>query len=202
MGRPQTTAVEHLEAARAGSAAALGQMLQACRGYLLAIARQELAPDLQAKGGASDLVQETFLEAQRDFARFEGSTEEELLAWLRQLLLHNLANFTRRYRETEKRQIDKEVPLEGPGSSAELGEGLIADTPTPSEVAMRQEREEAVRRALGRLPEEYRQILLWRYQEQLPFEEIGRRLDRTANAARKLWARAVERMQAELETPP
>src|SRR5262249_48816230 len=87
-----------LYAARAGSPEALGQMLEACRCYLLGIADREFDAGLRAKGAPSDLVQETFLEAQRDFAQFQGSTEAELLAWLRRMLLHNLANFIRDYR--------------------------------------------------------------------------------------------------------
>jgi RNA polymerase sigma-70 factor (ECF subfamily) len=67
---------------------------------------------------------------------------------------------------------------------------------------MSQEQAEAVQRALQRLPEEYRQVILLRLQDDRPFEEIGRALGRTANAARKLWERAVERLQQELETPP
>src|SRR5262249_58319869 len=102
MKGPVDYTVQQLDEARAGSRAALGRVLEACRGYLMMIARQELDRDLQAKGSASDLVQETFLEAQRDFDRFSGTTEEELLAWLRRLLLNNIANFTRPYRDTDK----------------------------------------------------------------------------------------------------
>ena len=89
-----------LAAARGGSTEALGQALEACRRYLLLVAQKELDPHLHAKGGASDLVQETFLEAQRDFAQFQGTNEAEWLAWLRQVLLNNLGHFTRRYRAT------------------------------------------------------------------------------------------------------
>jgi RNA polymerase sigma factor (sigma-70 family) len=67
---------------------------------------------------------------------------------------------------------------------------------------MARERAELVRRALDRLPEDYRWALLWRYQETLSFEEIGRLLQRSPNAARKLWARALVRLQQELEPPP
>jgi RNA polymerase sigma-70 factor, ECF subfamily len=63
-------ASQYLPAARAGSREALGQALEICRGYLLRVANQGLDAELRAKGGASDLVQETFLEAQRDFGRF------------------------------------------------------------------------------------------------------------------------------------
>src|SRR5438874_1463377 len=105
---PAPSVVKWLAAARAGSSEALGNVLETCRAYLLLIARQELDTELQAKGGASDLVQETFLEAQRDFRQFAGQTEEELLAWLRRLLLNNVANFRRRYRETAKRDVNAE----------------------------------------------------------------------------------------------
>src|SRR5262249_59475811 len=100
-------------------AEALGQALEACRGYLLLIAQRELDSDLQAKGGASDLVQETLVDALRDFGRFHGESEAELQAWLRQLLLHNLVDFTRHYRQAKKRQIGRELELEGGDSSAD-----------------------------------------------------------------------------------
>jgi RNA polymerase sigma-70 factor (ECF subfamily) len=202
MAEPADNAARLLPAVRAGSQEALGQVLEACRGYLLLIAQQELDPVLRAKGGASDLVQETFLEAHRDFGRFGGTTEAELLAWLRRLLLNNLANFTRRYRETAKRRTASEVPLASGDSSAEGAGEPSADASSPSEQAIAHEQAEAVQRALERLPEDYRRVILLRYQDDLPFEEIGRLMGRSANAAEKLWARAVERLQQELETPP
>src|SRR5262245_4961414 len=117
-------AAQRLAAARSGSREALGQALEACRGYLHLLAERELDPDLRAKGSASDLVQETFLEAQKDFRQFHGNSEEELRAWLRQLLLNNLANFTRRYRTTAKRAVGREMRIEAGGSSAERAAGL------------------------------------------------------------------------------
>jgi RNA polymerase sigma-70 factor (ECF subfamily) len=191
-----------LVAARAGSAEALGRLLAACSGYLETIARRELDPDLQVKNSASDLVQETFLEAQRDFPRFQGSTEDELLAWLRQMLLNNIGNFARRYRGTQKRQLGREVSLDAGASSEKWADELMADSSSPSEKVMRQERAEAVARVLAQLPEDYRLVLLYRYQEQLSFEEIAQRMGRSSNAARKLWARAVECFQNEMGSPP
>jgi RNA polymerase sigma factor (sigma-70 family) len=64
------------------------------------------------------------------------------------------------------------------------------------------ERAEAVRQALQRLPEDYRRVLLWHYQEQRSFDEIGGLLGRTPNAARKLFARALERFQEEMGAEP
>src|SRR5262245_33106202 len=156
MTSPAKGAAEWLPGARAGSAEALGRALEACRGYLLLVAQRELAPDLRTKAGASDLVQETFLEAQRDFARFHGDSEAELLAWLRRLLLNNLANFTRHYRATDKRRVALEVALGGADSSCAPGAAVADDAPSPSGEAQAREQDEAVRRALERLPEDYR----------------------------------------------
>jgi RNA polymerase sigma-70 factor (ECF subfamily) len=186
-----------LSAARSGSPTALGDALETCRAYLLLIANQEQDPELRTKGSASDLVQETFLEAHRDFSRFGGQTPEELRAWLRQLLPHNLADFTRRYRGTAKR-AGRELPLDGGSASGGAGLGLAGADPSPSAEAVAHEQAEALRQALQRLPEDYRQVILFRYQEQRSFEEIGQLLQRTPNAARLLWLRAVERLKQEL----
>jgi len=86
MAESGQSAGERLSLAGAGSAEALGQALEVWRNYLLVIAGRQLDPGLHAKGGASDLVQETILEAQRDFAQFQGTSEAELLAWLRHTL--------------------------------------------------------------------------------------------------------------------
>ncbi len=191
-----------LEAARAGSREALGEALQAYRTYLLLIAQQELDPELRAKGGASDLVQETFVDAQRLLGSFKGTAEGPWAAWLRELLLNNLADFVRRYRATGKRRVSREVGQPAGDSGADRGTEAAADTPSPSVTAMAAEKAAALERALGRLPEDYREVLLLRYQGDLSFEDIGRRLGRSANAARKLWLRALRELEQELEAPP
>jgi RNA polymerase sigma-70 factor (ECF subfamily) len=148
------------------------------------------------------LVQETFLEAQKDFAHFQGNSQDELRAWLRQILLHNLANFTRRYRATAKRRLGREVALDVSGSSADREGGLLLDALSPSGVVMAEEQAEALRRALERLPDDYRQIILLHYQEQRPLTEIAPRLNRSYDAVRSLWARAIRRLRQEMEAPP
>jgi RNA polymerase sigma-70 factor (ECF subfamily) len=197
MTEPAHNAAERLSAARAGSSEALGQALQACRKYLLLVARRECNEELRAKGGASDLVQETFLKAHRHFNRFHGETERELLAWLRQLLLNNLVSFRRLF-VAGKRRVGREVTLDLGGSSSPIRE-LRAQTPSPSEQVVGHERDQALENAFRRLPDDYRQVLVLRYVEGRTFEEIGQALGRSPNAARKLWARAVERLQHELD---
>jgi RNA polymerase sigma-70 factor (ECF subfamily) len=202
MARRAEDASHWLPAARAGSMEALGQALELFRRYLLRIAERELDPDLRAKGGASDLVQLTFLEAQRDFAKFHGDSGPELRAWLRRLLVDNLANFSRHYRHTAKRCVAREVALDAGTSAGPPGGEACADSPSPSTEAMAQERAQALAQALSQLPEEYGRVITLRHYQQHSFEEIGKLMDRSAEAARKLWARAIERLRQELGTLP
>lgn len=187
---------QFLSAARAGSREALGRALQAYRNYLLEIARDEIDRALQAKGGASDLVQETFLEASRAFPRFHGQSAPELRAWLRALLLRHVAKHGRRFRTTLKRRVAAEVPLGTLPDGQEIPLG--ADTPTPSAGVAADEELGLLRQALERLPDDYRRVVHLRYQEGRTFEEIGPLMGRTANAVRMLWLRAVERVKHEL----
>jgi RNA polymerase sigma-70 factor (ECF subfamily) len=192
-----------LSEARGGSADALGRLLEHYRPYLLLVAERELDPGLRAKGGASDLVQETFLEAHRDLPRlFTGSSDDELRAWLRRLLLNNLGTFARSFRGTAKREVGREVCLGADDSRSEPVNGLAARGDTPSRVMMANESAETIKHALSRLPDDYRRVIQLRYEESRSFEEVGRIMGRTPEAARKLWARAMERLRAEWEAGP
>jgi RNA polymerase sigma-70 factor (ECF subfamily) len=161
------------------------------------IAARGLDADLVAKGGASDLVQDTLLGAYRDFGAFHGSSREELLAWLRKILQNNLAVHRRRYRGTRKRQVSLEIPIGG-SSGAAAWHALRCDSATPGAAAVRREQMAALLAALGRIPEDYRRVVVWHQYERLTFEQIGQRLGRSADAVRKLWSRALIRLTEEL----
>jgi RNA polymerase sigma-70 factor (ECF subfamily) len=191
-----------LRAARAGSASALGQLLEAYRDYLLLVANQELDGDLRAKAAPSDLVQETFLEAQRDFLHFQGTSEGEWLAWLRRVLLHNLGHLRQRYRVAGKRQVAREVSLEVDDSGVPLKQELPAGIITPGTAAQAREEQAALEQALANLPEVYRQVILLRHREHRSFAEIARLLERSEDSVQKLWARAVEQLRRQLGTVP
>ncbi|HTK77148.1 MAG TPA: sigma-70 family RNA polymerase sigma factor [Gemmataceae bacterium] len=190
-----------LAAARAGSAEALGRLFEQFRPYLLAIAAGELDADLAAKVAPSDLVQETFLEGQRDFAAFRGQQPEELRAWIRQVLIHNLENSRRHYRKTLARRVDREVPLPSLGPLAVPGEHLAGDDSSPSARIGRSEDRHLVQQALARLPDHYRSVIVWHHKEGLTFEVIGARLNRSPDAVRSLWWRALQRLKQLLESP-
>jgi len=195
-----TQMAQWLHEAREGSEEALGRLLDNCRRYLLLVANQELHSPLQAKFGPSDLVQDTFLKAHRHFEAFAGTTEAELLAWLRRILLNSAANAVRSFRGTAGRDLDREVSLEDKAGSGRLVTRLAAPGDTPSAQMRGAEQSEALERGLAQLPEHYRQIIEWHSLEERSFEEIGQEIGKSADAARKLWGRAVEQMQRVLGT--
>lgn len=187
-----------LQAARQGSAESIGEALEACRDYLNLIAREELDRALRAKIGGSDLVQETFVIAQRDFGRFEGDSPGELQAWLRGILINKIQETRRRYK-TGKRRVGRELPLDGPKSSDRQARERPDKLASPSRQAVTTEEAERMSLALSSLSADYRQVIQLRNWELESFEEIGRRMDRSAGAARALWVRALEQLTKALE---
>jgi RNA polymerase sigma-70 factor, ECF subfamily len=190
---------EWLQAARQGSREAMGKLLEACRAYLLLVANRELPVDLRAKGGASDLVQETFLDGHRHFSRFKGETEEELLAWLRGILLNNLSMFDRYYRQAAKRRIAREASLERSRESGQEALSLSASTPSPSWHVVAREEADALDEAIARLPDDCRRIIVLIHLENLSFAAAAEAMNRSVDAARRLWGRAVDLLADEVD---
>ena len=193
---------ELLALARGGDDAALGQLLERFRSYLTVLARVQIGRRLQGKADPTDLVQEAFLEAARHFARFRGSTEPELAAWLRQILGGCLTHLVRRYYGTGARDVRLERPLgdEPDRSSQMIDGGLIDQESSPSQRASR--REEAVRLAdaLQLLPDDYREVIVLRHLEGLTFPQVAERMGRTLDSVEKLWVRALARLKQALGT--
>src|SRR5437660_5036837 len=101
-----TPSPEHLlQEARVGDAAALGHLLELYRRYLALLARMQIGRRLQGKVDASDVVQETFLDAHRHFAVFRGESEAEFVQWLRQILAAKLADLQRRFLGAQGRDV-------------------------------------------------------------------------------------------------
>jgi RNA polymerase sigma-70 factor (ECF subfamily) len=187
-----------IEQARAGCTTSLGTLLQQCRGYLLAIANQRLDEQLQAKMGGSDLVQQTLMYAHRDFAHFRGRSEAELLAWLQRILLNEVARANRDFLETAKRDVSREVAFGQQDGSRGRGSWLPADIETPSKQAAAEEDDARLEQALQRLNGPYRQVIELRNRDLHTFAEIGARMAISEERARRLWARAIERLRRDL----
>ncbi len=189
-----------LRQARSGDAEALGRLLQLYRQYLAFLARREIGRRLQGKVDPSDAVQEAFLGAHRDFAQFRGTTEREFTAWLRQVLASVLANLVRHYQGTRRRDVrlERQLAAELDESSEALDRGLIDVHSSPSQRADRREQAVLLADALGRLPEEQRELLILRHLEGLTFPEVARRLGRSVDSVKKQWPRALAALRRSL----
>jgi RNA polymerase sigma-70 factor (ECF subfamily) len=182
-----------LHRARAGDGPTLGRLLELYRAYLVVLARVQIGRRLQGKVDASDVVQEAFLGAYRDFPQFRGKTEPEFLGWLRQILASLLANLVRHYQGTQRRDVrlERQLAVELEQSSQALDRGLVAPQSSPSQQAIRREQSVVLAEALGRLPETWRELLILRHLEGLSFPEVAQRLGRTVDSVKKLWPRAL-----------
>jgi RNA polymerase sigma-70 factor, ECF subfamily len=186
-----------LRQARAGDPGALGQLLEQYQRYLALLARVQIGQRLQGKVDAVDLVQETFLEAHRHFPAFRGTTEAELLAWLRQILAARLADLLRRYLGTQGRDVRLEREIEDAfcQSSVALDRGLVAPQSSPSQQASRREQAVILADALSQLPEDYREVLVLRHLEGLTFPEVAGRMGKSLDSVEKLWMRGLARLR-------
>ena len=140
----------------------------------------------------SDLVQETLVKFQAGISRFSGDSEEQLVIWLKRILCNSIGN-ARRFHDSLCRQVSRE-------SQVGLGEQTVCiNDVTPSGQAMRREAFRAMEQALSKLTPIYRQVIELRHRERLSFHEISLRLDRSPDAARMLWCRAIERLKLTIE---
>jgi RNA polymerase sigma-70 factor (ECF subfamily) len=175
-----------LEAARNGSGPALGSILESCHGYIAAVAARQVPRRLRGRIRPSSLVQETYLRACQNFDRFRGRSERQLLAWLRQIMLHCLINLLR---QPQFRRPVHPLPA-----------GLAGRTAEPDRQAADLEGARALTAALDRLPAHYRLAIELRHFHRLSFEEVGHVLGCSAEAARKVWARAQAKLGEELRS--
>jgi RNA polymerase sigma-70 factor (ECF subfamily) len=189
---------------KSGNGEALGPLLERYRNYLRLLARIEIGRRLQGKLDASDLVQETFLEAHRHFPSFEGIAEAQLLSWLRQILAGRVASTVRRYLGTQGRNVSLEQELNGSldNSARWLEHDLAASATSPSGQAVRREQAVLLADALDRLPADYREAIILRHLEGLTFPEVARRMNRSQDSVEKLWLRALTRLRRAFGGPP
>jgi len=190
---------ELIAQARQGDAQSRERLFVLCRSYLGFVARSQVESWLRVKVDASDLVQQTMLEAHRDFEQFQGASEKQWLAWLRKILSRNAADFVRRYRGTAKRQQRREICFRDPGDSLSRGAAEpAAPEATPSQELLRLDNELRVTAALAELPEDYQEVIVLRNLQRLPFSEVAQRMQRSRPAVQMLWMRAIRKLQAVL----
>lgn len=170
------------------------------RGYLQVLAQIELSPRLRAKVDASDIVQQSLLEAHQGLGAFRGRSEAELAAWLRMILARNLLNTARDY-GAAKRDVRRELPMAQriEQSSVRLDQFLAAQQTSPSQCVLRSERSEKLAVALADLPEDQRRAVILKHFHDWSLAEIAAEMDRTTMAVAGLLKRGLKKLRTLLD---
>ena len=174
-----------LQLARIGDGQALGRLLEVYRNYLTLLAELQIDRRIQGKVDASDLVQETFLHAHRGFGKFQGTTEAELIEWLRRILASRLTDVLRHFWGTQRcdlrleRQLDQELDR-----SSQIAQALVLPESSPSQKAARREQAVVVADALRQLPADYRKTIVLHHFEQLSFLDVAHHMGRSIHLCR------------------
>lgn len=177
-----------------------GHELERFRNYFRLLIQLRLDPRWQRKFDASDIVQQTFLEAHAKRSQFRGSSEDEWLAWVRQILAHNLADALRAAKR-EKRDAVRERSLDEAleASASDLGNWLAAEQSSPSHQADRHERALRLAEELAALPDAQREALVLQYWHGWTLAEIGTHLSRSPAAVAGLLKRGLKQLRQRLQ---
>lgn len=175
--------------------------LERYRAYLGLLARLEVAPAMRDKVDLSGVVQQTLLEAHQGLVNGPDRlrTDEELAAWLRSILGHNLADALRKL-AAQKRDVRREWSLDAAldQSASRLERWLAAEQSSPSQRAIRQEEWLAVAQALTLLPEAQRRAIELHHLRAMPLSEIAQELNTTKAAVAGLLHRGMKALRASL----
>jgi len=195
MDGPASGIAQCIRLAREGQAEALEKLLASYRNYLRLLAATSLDPEVRGKADASDVVQETLLKAHQNFPKFRGTTEQEWMTWVRQILINNLADLHRRF-SLKGRKVSRERSLEASmdRSSLMLRNLVAGSDPSPSQGAEQRELSVLLADTLAELEPEDREVVILRNLQELDWNEISRRTGRSPDAARMLWTRALQRV--------
>jgi RNA polymerase sigma-70 factor (ECF subfamily) len=168
--------------------------------YLHLLARLQLGPRPPVQLQASDLVQQTLLEAQQKLHQFRGRNPAEMAGWLRQILAHNLAD-ARRAQGRLKRDVSRQRSLEAAlnQSASRLEAWLAAQHSSPSQRTQRNEEAVRLAQALAQLPAPQREAVVLRHLESRSLADIAQHLGRTQAAVVGLLQRGLRHLRQLLE---
>jgi RNA polymerase sigma-70 factor (ECF subfamily) len=192
---PDSTETEGLlRQIRAGDRRAFDLLFARYWRYLHQVIEQRLDPKIRRRVDPSDIVQETQLEAFQRLADYLERQPMSFRAWLRKTAHERLLKIRRYHRATDKRSVEREVPLPD-GSSLQLAQQLLAPGSTPCQHLDRTEQARRVRESVAQLSETDQEVVLMRNFEGLSNQEIGYVLDLDPAAVSKRHGRALLRLR-------
>ncbi len=185
---------ELLDRARHGDAGAFDRLFGRHREGLRRVVARRLDRSLRGRLDPSDVVQEAQMEALKRLSDYLGRRPMPFRDWLFRTAVQRLFKL-RRHALAARRDVGREqsLPASGstPGARPRLGHGT-----TPSQQLAERERSARLTRLLKKLSDADRTILELRVIEDLPYEEVGRRLEIEPAAARKRYGRALLRLRS------
>jgi RNA polymerase sigma-70 factor (ECF subfamily) len=188
-----------LKSAAAGDNEAIESLLERHRDRLRRMIDLRLDARLSARVDASDVVQETLVDAARKMADYARDRPLPFYPWLHRLAAERLAAVHRQHRRSQVRSITREASdaLVWPDNSVQLMvNNLVADDTTPSAALLRAEERQEVHEALEQLAPVDREILMMHYLEELSFPEIAAILEIGEGAAKMRHLRALQRVRS------
>ena len=185
-----------LDRAKNGDQAAFEALFRRHREKLLRAIALRMDRRVATRVDASDVLQETYLEAFRRLPRYLQEQPMPLYLWLCWLAREKVLALHRRHLGAEKRAVTHEAPPLPADSSATFVSAVIAGhEPSPSQALAKAELAERLRLALGQLDDDERDLILWRHFEQLSARDTAQLLEISEAAASKRYIRAVERLR-------
>jgi RNA polymerase sigma-70 factor (ECF subfamily) len=185
-----------LDRARDGNQLAFEELFKRHRGRLQKAIAMRIDRRLAARVDASDVLQDTYLEAFRRLPKYLQQEKMPFYLWLLWIAREKVLELHRRHLGAEKRAVNREVPLLPVDSSATFVSCIIAGRePSPSQAFAKSELAEKLRKALGQLDNDERDLILWRHFEQLSARDMAQLLQISEAAAGKRYIRAVERLR-------
>jgi RNA polymerase sigma-70 factor, ECF subfamily len=180
----------------AQAANASGPQVERFREYLCVLARAHVHSRHPSRIEASDLVQQTLLEACQEQNQFRGQTDAELTAWLKQMLVHNLADALREC-ERAKRDVRRERSLETAieDSFARAEDWLAANQPSPGQQAIRIEELLRLADGLAQLPDDQRESVVLHHLQGWSLAQLAEHLQRTESAVAGLLHRGLKKLR-------
>jgi RNA polymerase sigma-70 factor (ECF subfamily) len=187
-----------LEEARGGDVAAREDLLALYRPYLRLAAGRRLPRVVQKRVDASDIAQQTLLDAVRGLDDFRGRTEPEFTAWMMKLLERNLLQSLRNH-TLGKRDVRLEQNwTDNSGSAQMIWHSLAGSGSSPESRVVHGETALQLAAALERLPADQRAAVELRYIAHKSLQEIADEMERTVGSVAGLIRRGVESMQTHL----
>jgi RNA polymerase sigma-70 factor (ECF subfamily) len=190
---------ELFDKAIGGDPEALGQLLEAQRAGLHRLAERQLKGKIRVRVDASDILQQTFLEAYRSFPQFAGRDMRELIGWLRSILDHKVAGAIRDHTLLQKRDVGREQSMDDShGRGTPLKQDLDVNLSSPSQKAIHGEQAERLYQALAALPDDQQEAVRLRHLEGWALADIAACLGRTPAATAGLIKRGMKTLRHQL----